>query len=311
MVPVVRSSPSKLATSVDRFHSTSGIRRLTNSGRPKSREPADQHAGPPCEMGQTFVEDLAADIVEEDVDPVGKVFREAPAEIGLPIVDGCIVAELLREPAALVRRPRETDGALRARDPGDLPDDGADAAGRRGDEHAVAFFHAGRVQQAEISRHARLAEHAERQRQRPHVRRDLACAEYEIPATLALQRVVPPAERGHDDVAFAEVLRARADHLAHAAAAHHVPGAQCIGNAGAGGAQQVGALGRAGREAERTHEKLAVAGIRHGLLVEPEELSADRFARHGQPGHPPDAVDDARHDRGMIALSRLKPLPQG
>ena len=56
-----------------------------------------------CEPGEDGVEDLAADIVEVDVDPVRAVLAQRRADILVLVVDRGVEAELLDDEPALLR----------------------------------------------------------------------------------------------------------------------------------------------------------------------------------------------------------------
>jgi hypothetical protein len=79
---------------------------------------------------EDLVEDLAADIVEEHVDPVGAKLRKPSAEVFALVVDGCVEVRLVDQPSAFILAARGADDAA-ALDLGDLAGDGAPWPRRR------------------------------------------------------------------------------------------------------------------------------------------------------------------------------------
>ncbi len=106
-----------------------------------------------------MVEDLAADVVEEDVDVVGRVLAQVGEDVVLLVVDRGVEPELLQQ-RDLLRAAGDPDGA-RALDLRDLPNDGADGPGRAGDQHGVAFLQAPDLEQPEVRGQAGHPERAE------------------------------------------------------------------------------------------------------------------------------------------------------
>src|SRR5690606_15918584 len=89
---------------------------------------AEHHPGAGGDARQAQIENLAADVVEVDVDAVRARAVEGLAHVDVLVVDGCVEAELAGEPAALVRATGNAHHP-RALDPGDLPGDAAGGAG--------------------------------------------------------------------------------------------------------------------------------------------------------------------------------------
>ena len=140
---------------------------------------------------------LAAHILEIDVDAVraggGERGFQVPAG---PVVDRGVHPGLVAEPGAFLVRAGGADHAA-ALQLGDLADDRADRARGRRDEHRLALLRPADVEQADIGRLARHAEHADIGLERRDVRID-------GPERLAVGRmVVAPAP------ASAEHMRAR------------------------------------------------------------------------------------------------------
>src|SRR5437868_10656732 len=98
---------------------------------------ADRHARIHIEARQHGIEDVAADIVEIDVDTL----RCGPGERGVDgarlVVDAVIEAEVGDDVAALLRPTGDADGAA-AFDPRDLADDTADGTSRRRHDDRLA-----------------------------------------------------------------------------------------------------------------------------------------------------------------------------
>jgi hypothetical protein len=99
--------------------------------------PADDDARAAPEAGEAFVEDLAADVVEEDVDAVRRLLTQLSAQIGALVVDRAVEAELLDKHAAFLGAAGDTDrpGAL---DPRDLADGRPDTPGSSRDQYGLA-----------------------------------------------------------------------------------------------------------------------------------------------------------------------------
>ena len=64
---------------------------------------AEDHAPPASQLSEHRVEDLPADVVQEDVDPVGRELPQPVADVLLLVVDRPVEAELVDDPAALLR----------------------------------------------------------------------------------------------------------------------------------------------------------------------------------------------------------------
>ena len=116
------------------------------------------------EMGEGGIEDLAADIVEKDVDAIRAGFAQAGGDVLSLVVDGRVEARRLRQPAALVGAAGDADRAA-ALDLRDLADEGAGGAGSTRDHHRLAGLGTPDVEQAEIGRGA-VQEDAQRAFQR-------------------------------------------------------------------------------------------------------------------------------------------------
>ncbi|WKV16290.1 hypothetical protein LP422_22310 [Janibacter limosus] len=101
------------------------------------------------------VEQLAADIVEVHVDPVGRGLAHLPQQVALATVDDLVEAELA-QPGDLVRASGDADDPA-ALGLGQLGDGAADGAGSGRDEHGVPRLGPTHVLEAEPRGHARHA----------------------------------------------------------------------------------------------------------------------------------------------------------
>ena len=112
------------------------------------------------EPAQHRVEQLAADVVEEDVDALGRELLESRRDILALVVDARVEAEVVDDPRALLGRPRDTDhlGALHLRD---LPGDGSHAARGGRDAEGLVRLRLGDLEHADVGGDADVAEYAE------------------------------------------------------------------------------------------------------------------------------------------------------
>ena len=111
-------------------------------------------------MRKHGVEDLAADVLEVDVDALRRRGLEVGCKIAGLVVDAGVEAEFVRHVAALVGTAGDANGAA-ALDLGDLPDDRAHRAGRRRYHDGLARLRLSHLQQAEIGGPAGHAEPAD------------------------------------------------------------------------------------------------------------------------------------------------------
>ena len=135
---------------------------------------AHRHAGEGIEPRQHRIPDLAADILEIDVDALRAGVLQLRREIGVAMIQALVEAELFLDVAALVGAAGDADGAG-AGDLRDLADRGADRAGGRGHHHGFAGLRLADLVQARIGGHAGHAEHADGGRDRRQLR-DRSCA---------------------------------------------------------------------------------------------------------------------------------------
>src|SRR4029079_16245128 len=137
---------------------------------------ADHDACLARELGEHLVEDLAADVVEIDIDAVRTVLLEAVAHAAGLVVDAGVETQLLDHPFALGRTARAADGAA-ALDLRALPDGLADRTRGARDDDRLAGRRSPDVHQPEVAGHARHAEHVEPLRRRAEARVELEEAE--------------------------------------------------------------------------------------------------------------------------------------
>ena len=114
------------------------LRSRRRLGRVVVRDPAAKH-NPPShrEPRQRLVEDVAADIVKENVDPFGTQLHQPRLNVLRLVVDRRIEAGLIGQPAAFLRPARDADDVA-ALDLGDLPSDRARRAGCAGNDDGFA-----------------------------------------------------------------------------------------------------------------------------------------------------------------------------
>src|SRR5262249_26719138 len=157
--------------------------------------------------------DVAADILEIDVDARRAGAIERGAEAGLAMVEAGIEAQRLDDVAALVRPAGNADRAG-AGDLRELANDGADRArGGGGDQRLALLRPADRVE-PNIGGEPRHAEHAERRRERRFGR-------IELVETLAGDGAVAlPALAAQHEIAGAHLGAARANDLADIGGLH-------------------------------------------------------------------------------------------
>ena len=97
---------------------------------------------PIARLREHRVEDLAAHVVEVDVDAVGAQLHEAGGDVLGPVVDARVEAELVDDPAALVVGARDADDRRRALELRELSGDRADATGGAGHHEGLAGLRA-------------------------------------------------------------------------------------------------------------------------------------------------------------------------
>ena len=165
---------------------------------------------------QASLEDLAAGVVEIDVDAFGKDLLELLAQAAGLVVDGRVEPEFVHQPTPLLGPARDADHPAPL-DLGDLADDRAHRSSRRRHHDGFAGLGAATLEQAEVGGEARHAKDAEQMGHRLQ-RRQLGEA-------LAWQDgVVLPARVGEHQVAGTQVADVGRHDLGQGAAGHHVAG---------------------------------------------------------------------------------------
>src|SRR5439155_19094685 len=178
-------------------------------------EPAERDAREGIQELDDRFGDVAADVLEVDVDSLRTRGPQRGEHIVGLVVDARVEAELADDVVALVLRAGDADDAT-ALELRDLTDDGADGARRRGDDDRLAGFRLADVEQADVRGHARHPEHAERRGDRRVRWIELACGDglrhrMALPAVVALH-----------DVAGLEARMLRLDYFAHGPADHQL-----------------------------------------------------------------------------------------
>ncbi len=164
------------------------------------------------EHHQGGVQVVGADVVEVDVDAVGRGLAQLFQDRARPVVEGGVAADLA-QPADLVLAARAADHPGGALDLGDLAGHAAHRAGRAGDEHHVALFQLGDVEQAHVGGQRGHAEHAQ-----VGGRGQPSCGGHLPRLPGGQDGLVPPAQHVQDQVAFGQVRRAGLDDRADRAA---------------------------------------------------------------------------------------------
>ncbi len=117
---------------------------------PRSQRDASQHD----------VEELATDVVEVDVDALGRQLLQAGRDVLGLVVDARVEAELVDHPRALLVAAGDAEDP-RPLHRGELTRDGTDAARRRGHEKRLARLGLGDLEHAEIRGDAGISEDVE------------------------------------------------------------------------------------------------------------------------------------------------------
>ncbi len=218
-------------------------------------------------------ENVAAHIVEIDVDALRRRLAERLAHgLGL-VVDGRIEAEFVGEELAFRRAARDADHGA-ALDLGDLPDDGADGARRGGDDHRLAGLRLADFKKPEIGGQPSNAIDAEKVGEGLHLRQLLR-------RFRGHRRIILPARIRENEVALGKARRLCLHHFGDRAARHHRPG---LHRRAIGRALHPGPVRRIERDHLRLQQKLAILCLWHlAVRLELEmalgELSLRRFCQ--------------------------------
>jgi hypothetical protein len=163
------------------------------------------------------VENLAAHVVEKDVDSIGAMPGQRIADIFIFVVDSGVEAGLPDEPVALLGPAGEPDHAASF----DSCDHSRHRASRTGcarHHERLARLHLSDVQRAEVRRQARDAEQRQRE-QRICARRELLHPEQ---ARAVTDAVVLPTQQALHQVALGKAGPFRFDDLSDRARFHHL-----------------------------------------------------------------------------------------
>ncbi|MEJ0047927.1 MAG: hypothetical protein WDN04_18750 [Rhodospirillales bacterium] len=163
----------------------------------------------------TGVHDLAADILEIDIDAVRRGGGQLLAPIRGAIIDGRVETQVLDDVAAFLGAAGYADHA-HAEDLADLADDGADGTAGGGDQQRFPGFRRAEIRQAEIGGKAGAATDIEQRRQRDRQ----AGGQHLHRVGRAGDRIILPAEHAVHQVAGREIGVFRGDDLADAVTAH-------------------------------------------------------------------------------------------
>src|ERR1051325_545765 len=231
---------------------------------------ADTDAAVEGDLGQADVQDLAADVVEIDIDAVGRELAQAFGHVLALVVDAGVEAEFVDHKGALADAAGDADSPP-ALDLGQLTNDRAHGAGCARDYDRVPRLHGADVEQPEVGGHARHAEAAEVALQRHAAGLDLL----QLPA-LHDGVFLHTGDSG-DLVAGAKGRVVRFQHLPRAAGAHHL--AQFDRRDVASARVHPAAHGRVERQVRYLHQHFALSERRDLDGLEREILTlgiADR-----------------------------------
>ena len=253
---------------------------------------AAHHAGLEGELTEADVEDLAAHVVEVDVDPVGAQLAQPGRHVLGAVVHGRVEAQLLHQPRALLVRAGDAHHPAGFLDPGDLAHHRSRGPGRTRHHDGVARVGLTHVEQPEVRGHAGHPEHAQG-------RGGVDAGRHHLGGLVGVveHHVVLPADHGEDDVAHRIAVGVRRDHPGETTGAHHladadrweVPGGVVHPRADGGVDRHVGDPGhgltrprfghRAGLEADG-----GVVGHAGGAVVQDEATALIGHGRHPRTG---------------------------
>src|SRR5438445_7658403 len=240
-----------------------GVEIVLRAGHRRSvvvlRDPAAEHdAAAHGEPRQGGVEDLSADVVEKDVDPIrAQLAQPLPHLVGL-VVDCPVEPVLLHQRSALLGTARDADHAA-ALDLRDLPRRRPRRPRGAGDDHRLADLRASDVEEPEVRRDAGRSQRAHRGLDRyalEHWRRSGQGARPRA-------GVVLPAEEALHELAGLERRIPRFEHRSHRERAHHLADLHS-GEVRVAG--EPSALRRIAREPLVAHQHLAVGRRWYGTL---------------------------------------------
>jgi 6-phospho-beta-glucosidase len=182
--------------------------------------PAHGDAAVGVEYRQRGFQVVAADVVEVDVDALGRGLAELAEDGGGLVVEGGVEADLA-QPADLFIAAGAADHPGGALELGDLAGHAAHRAGRAGDEHYVARLQRGDVEQADVGRQRGHAEHPQVSRRRQPRSAGYVGELLRVPG--GQDRLVPPAQIVQDQVTLGQVGRSALDDRPDRAALQRLP----------------------------------------------------------------------------------------
>src|SRR5712692_1736797 len=212
---------------------------------------------------QRGVENLAAYVLEVDVDAFRACLLEAPMEVARLVVDAGIEAQLAGDVVAFLLAARDADRAA-APDLRQLPHHAADRARGGRHHHRLARLRLSDVLQPEIRRDSRHADHAEIAGKRHAAAVD--------PGRFPGSSVELPAELRQDVIALFYFFILRFDHFTDGLPDHDLADVDALDVAL--GVAHAAAHVRIERQPQVFHQHLALARLRHGGLLDPEIVLA-------------------------------------
>ena len=213
---------------------------------------------------QACLEDVAARVVEVDVDPLRARRPQLSLEFGASVVDGGVEPELTGEPRALLLAAGDSNHATTL-DPGDLPHDRPHRSRGRRHDHGVARLGLSAFQEAEIGREARDPVHAQQVCLGPEVR--------EFANTSGRERgIVLPAGVGEHEIPGLQVVGIGFNDFRNPAPRHHLPALQ---GGTIGRALHPGPVGGVQRDVAGLQQHLSLARRRSLAAPEREMLGRE------------------------------------
>eukprot|EP00754_Rhynchopus_humris_P001830 Rhum_TRINITY_DN1103_c0_g1::Rhum_TRINITY_DN1103_c0_g1_i1::g.3320::m.3320 len=239
---------------------------------------ATEHdARPRPQALQRRLQRLAADVVEEDVQPLGAVppqlLRDAAAL--LLVVDGRVEAQLLNQVPALLGAARDADDAARPPHAGQLSRHAPGRARRTRDHDHIAALHLADLVNAEEGRQPGGAQQAlrELERRARRQRRQLVQVRRRRGVARVEDEAVAPPHQPREQVARRVLRRPGLDDAGEAAGLHHVARRDLLHVASL---RQPRALRRVEAQPQRAAHDVAVPQRRQRRLVLREVLRADQ-----------------------------------
>mmetsp|Transcript_27806 Transcript_27806/g.51852 ORF Transcript_27806/g.51852 Transcript_27806/m.51852 type:complete len:284 (+) Transcript_27806:2774-3625(+) len=233
---------------------------------------ATNDAAPFVHQVQRGLQNLATDIVEIDVDPIGAGGAQGLEQPLGPVIDASVKAQFIGDKRAFVRTTRDAHNAA-AQSFADLAHIAADGPCRGGDHNHFARKRFANTQQTMKGRLACNAVNAVQMGQRLDGRHVLDRAG-------RAGHVVGPDAFGRHNVAGAEAGRTALDHFADAVGGHDIA---CMDGGAVRCAIQPTAIGRVDAHQDRAQQHLTVLRDGHGRVLKPEVIGCQ--CALGQRGH--------------------------